>query len=81
MSMDKKENGERSNLTNMNQHFNYILKYCNYNQYNVENGFVIQLFCKENFANDEVDCIAEFDGETIQSVILQAIEYIDEYVR
>lgn len=76
----KKVNGERRNLTNLEQHFNYILQYCNYNFYNVGKVFKIQLFDKEYYANDQVDCIAEFDAESIDIVISQAIEWIEEHI-
>lgn len=76
----KKVNGERGNLTTMQQHFNYILKYCNYDFYNVDKFFAIQLFDKKYYSNDQVDCIAEFSSESIDDVLTQAINWIDEYL-
>jgi len=76
----KKQNGRRNNLTNMEQHFNYILMRCNFDLYNVNGVIHIQLFDKKFYANDQVDCIAEFDGDTISSVISLAIEWIDEHL-
>lgn len=77
----KKVNGKRCNLTTMEQHFNYILKFCNYNFFNVDKSFVIQLFDKKYFANDEHDCIAEFYSTSIVDVIFQTIEWIEEYMK
>lgn len=73
----KRKNGENQNLTTLEQHFYYISKYFNFDFYNVDGSFCIQLFDKEFFANDEVDCVAEFHGVTISQVVSCAIEWID----
>lgn len=74
----KRKDGENHNLTTLEQHFNYISNVFNFDLYNVKDAYCIQLFEKEYFANDEVDCIAEFDGISIVDVVKQAIYWIDE---
>ncbi|WP_434510110.1 hypothetical protein [Desulfitobacterium sp. AusDCA] len=77
----KKENRERCNLVTMEEHIGYILRFCNMDFYNVGDTFKIQLFDKEWLANDEVNCIAEFDSKSMSNVVSQAINWIDEYIR
>lgn len=68
------------NLNNLEQYFNYILQYANFNFYNVGKAMIIQLFDKKYCANDEIGCIAEFDGKTIESALLKAIDWINGYL-
>jgi hypothetical protein len=77
----KKQNGKRTNLTNMQMHFEYIFRFCNFDFYNVGETFKIQLFDKATFANDLKDCTAEFNANTMSSVLNQAINWIDENVK
>ncbi|SGI72240.1 Uncharacterised protein [Mycobacterium tuberculosis] len=45
----KRKYGQNQNLTTLEQHFQYILKYFNFDFYNAYGGFCIQLFDKEYF--------------------------------
>lgn len=74
----RRKNGENHNLTNLEQHFNYILERFNFDFYNAHGMFCIQLFDKDYFSNDEVDCIAEFQGNSISDVVSKAINWMDE---
>lgn len=74
----KRKNGSNQNLTTLEQHFNYILKWFNFDFYNTNKTFCIQLFDKEFYSNDEVNCVAEFQSESISGVISQTIDWIDE---
>lgn len=65
----------------LNECFSYIKKYCNFDIYNVHEIFHLQLFSKSYFANDMVDCIAEFDGKTIDSIINQASMWIEDNMK
>jgi hypothetical protein len=76
----KKENGKRCNLVNMEEHIIYILKHCNYNFYNTNDSFNIQLFGKGYYANDRIDCIAEFNSRSMADVISQSINWIDKHM-
>lgn len=73
----KRTNGQNQNLTTLEQHFQYIEKHFNFDFYNAYGGFCIQLFDKEFFSNYEVDCIMEFQGNSITEVISQTINWID----
>lgn len=75
------EQDQRAGLNNLEAHFHYILKYCNFNFYNVGKTYCLQLFDKEIYANDQVDCIAEFDNESMSLLFSQAIEWIDDYLK
>lgn len=74
----KRKNGHNQNLTTLEQHFNYILNWFNFDFYNVDETFCIQLFEKDYFSNDDVDCIAEFQSKSISNVVSQAIDWIDD---
>ncbi len=74
----KRKNGQNQNLTSLEQHFNYILNWFNFDIYNMNETFCIQLFEKEFYANDEVDCVAEFQGKSISDVVSQVIDWIEE---
>lgn len=65
------------NLTNLEKHFNYIMSRFNFDLYNVHDTHCIQLFDKEFFANDGVDCIAEFHGKSVTDAVTQAIAWIN----
>ncbi|WP_273328181.1 hypothetical protein [Vallitalea guaymasensis] len=75
----RKVNGERDNLTNLEQHFEYIQKYYSFDFCNIEGGYKMQLFHQDEHSIDDVPCLADFNGETILSVVSQAMDWIDEY--
>ncbi|MBR2246306.1 MAG: hypothetical protein IJ880_04660 [Bacilli bacterium] len=77
----RRRDGENHNLTTLEQHFKYIQTYFNFDLYNAYGGFCIQLFAEDFYANDEVDCDAEFHGDSISNVVSQAINWIDELRR
>jgi hypothetical protein len=76
-TVHKDKDGARNNLTNMEQHFNFILEHYNFVLYNGDNYFKMQLFDKNIYANDiGVDCIAEFDSLSLVGVVNESIQWI-----
>lgn len=76
-----RKDGRNVNLTNMQMHFNYIHDHYNFHFHSTNgSGFGLQLFDKQDFANDQVECESEFHGYSISNVLNQAIMWINQQV-
>ena len=73
-----RKNGKNNNLTTLEQHFNYILEKFNFDFFNTDTGFGIQLFDKDDFAKDKIEPLIEFEGSSISDAVSQAIKWINE---